>query len=238
MGKALQDRRVLVIGRASGIARAITLLARSEGAEVVVAGRDREKLAATYDDPGVTAKTLEVADDASIAELARRIGTLDHVVSTASARARGALAEVNRANLLQALGTKVLGPTMLAKYFAPHMSSSGSFVLLSGANAVKGNVGCVSVAIANGAVNFLTRSLAVELAPIRVNAILQGRVDVGVSHPFGVDGERTFFDHVDFSHPAGRYDTVDCVARAVLFAMTNKFMTGVMLNVADDESLV
>lgn len=94
MGSALRDKLVLVVGRGSGIARAVTQLARSEGARVVVAGRDKAKLAAAYqdsDDPGISAEVVDITDDGSIAALADRLGPVDHVVSTASARARGKL---------------------------------------------------------------------------------------------------------------------------------------------------
>ena len=88
MGSALRDKTVLVVGRGSGIARAVTLLARSEGARVVVAGRDKTKLAGAYDDPGISAEVVDITDDASIAALADRLGPIEHVVSTASACAR------------------------------------------------------------------------------------------------------------------------------------------------------
>ena len=174
MGSALRDRTVLVIGRGSGIARAVALLARSEGAGVIVAGRDPAKLASCYDDSGIKAETVDITDDESIAALADRVGGVDHVVSTASARARGKLADLQRENLLQSFDTKVIGPTMLAKYFAPQINPAGSFVLFSGVHAFKLNVGYLGVGITNGAVDFLTRWLAVELAPIRVTAISPG----------------------------------------------------------------
>jgi len=238
VGHALQGSRVLVVGRGSGIARAIALLARDEGAEVVVAGRDRAKLAAAYDDPAITAAGVDIDDDASISALAQRIGTLDHVVSTASARARGALPDLERANLQQSLDTKVLGPTMLAKYLAPQMNQDGSFVLFSGVNAFKVAVGYLGVAITNGAVDFLTRSLAVELAPIRVNAISPGVIDTGAWDPMGEEGKQTFFDRISATNPVRRIGTVDDVARAVLFAMTNTFLTGVTLKIDGGEPLV
>jgi NAD(P)-dependent dehydrogenase (short-subunit alcohol dehydrogenase family) len=238
MGNTLQGSRVLVVGRGSGIARAAALLARAEGAEVVVAGRDRAKLASAYDDSGITAEAVDISDDASISELAGRIGTLDHVVSTASARARGALPDLERANLRQSLDTKVLGPVMLAKYLAPQVHPDGSFVLFSGVNAFKVNVGYLGVAITNGAVDFLTRSLAVELAPIRVNAISPGVIDTGAWDPMGDEGKQAFFEHVCATNPAGRIGTVDDVAKAVLFAMTNTFMTGMMLKIDGGEPLV
>jgi NAD(P)-dependent dehydrogenase (short-subunit alcohol dehydrogenase family) len=179
VANALQDNKILVVGRASGIARAVALLARSEGGEVVVAGRNKDKLAVSYDDPGITAETLDITDDTSIGALADRIGSVDHVVSTASARARGKLSELQREDLLLSLDTKLLGPLMLAKYFAPQMNPGGSFVLFSGVHAFKAKVGYLGVGITNGAVDFLTRSLAVELAPIRVNAVSPGVIDTG-----------------------------------------------------------
>jgi NAD(P)-dependent dehydrogenase (short-subunit alcohol dehydrogenase family) len=238
MDETMQDSRVLIVGRGSGIARAIALLVRAEGAEVVVAGRDKERLARAYDDDGITAEALDITDDASIAALAERIGPLDHVVTTASARARGTLTELDRASLAQSLDTKVLGPAMLAKYLAPQLTPSGSFVLFSGVNAFKVNIGYLGVAVTNGAVDFLTRSLAVELAPIRVNAVSPGVIDTGAWDPLGEEPKRAFFERVGATNPAGRIGTVDDVAQAALFAMKNTFMTGVTLKIDGGEPLV
>lgn len=118
MALSLKGRTVLVIGRGSGIARAVVLAARSEGANVVVAGRSREALRDAYDDPGIEVEDVDLNDDASIAALAERLGEIDHLVSTASARARGHLAELDRGAVLHSFDTKVVGPIMLAKYFS------------------------------------------------------------------------------------------------------------------------
>ena len=235
---ALQGKSVVVVGRGGGIARAVTLLARSEGARVVVAGRDSAALAAEYDDDGIAAETVDVTDDASIAAFADRVGPVDHVVSTVSARARGKLADLDRAKLQLSFDTKVIGPAMLAKHFAPLMNEGGSIVLFSGVNAFKVNVGYLGVAITNGAVDFLTRSLAVELAPIRVNAISPGVIDTGAWDSLGDDGKRDYFAHVSDTNPARRIGTVDDVADAVLFALTNTFLTGVTLKVDGGEPLI
>lgn len=237
MGNALRGKRVLVVGRGSGIARAVTLLARSEGAKVVVAGRNKDTLASAYDDSGITAEVIDITDDASIASLADRLGSIDHVVSTASARVRGKLSELEREDVQRSFDTKVIGPTMLAKYFAPRMNPGGSFVLFSGVNAFKVNVGYLGVAITNGAVDFLTRSLAVELAPIRVNAISPGVIDTGAWDTMGEEGKRAYFERVSAENPAGRIGSPEDVAEAVLFAMTSTFMTGVMLKIDGGEPL-
>lgn len=91
MSASLQDRTVLVVGRGSGIARAVTLSIREVGGTVVMAGRDQAVLAAAYDDPDITAEHVDLTDKTSIATLAERLGQVDHVVSTASTRARGAV---------------------------------------------------------------------------------------------------------------------------------------------------
>lgn len=235
---ALQDKRVIVVGRGGGIARAVTVLARSEGARVVVAGRDREALAGNYDDEGITAEAVDVTDDESISAFAERVGRIDHVVSTVSARARGKLADLDRAKLQLSFDTKVIGPAMLAKHFAPRITEGGSFVLFSGVNAFKVNVGYLGVAITNGAVDFLTRSVAVELAPIRVNAISPGVIDTGAWDSLGEEGKREYFAHVSDTNPAGRIGIVEDVAEAVLFALTNTFMTGMTLKVDGGEPLI
>jgi NAD(P)-dependent dehydrogenase (short-subunit alcohol dehydrogenase family) len=237
MGTSLEDRTVLVVGRGGGIAQAITMLARAEGARVVVAGRNKAALDAAYDHSGVIIETVDVTDDTSIAALADRVGSIDHLVSTVSARARGRLSELERDDLRLSFDTKVIGPTMLAKYFAPHLSSSGSIVLFSGVNAFKVNIGYLGVAITNGAVDFLTRSLALELGPIRVNSISPGVIDTGAWDSLGDDGKRGYFQHIERTNPARRIGTVDDVANAVLFAMTNTFVTGLTLRVDGGEPL-
>lgn len=233
---SLKDRTVVVIGRSSGIARAVVESATEAGAQVVVAGRDPGALAEAYEGR-LRAERVDVTDDASIAEFADRLDGVDHLVSTASARARGLLAELDRAAVLNSMNTKVLGPLMLAKHFAPRLARDGSFTLFSGVAAFKPAVGYLGVAITNGAADYLTRCLALELAPIRVNAISPGVVDTGIWDSLGEDGKRDYFEHFRTHNPARRIGSPQDIADAVLFAMTNPFLTGVTLRVDGGEPL-
>src|ERR1700758_2917768 len=95
----------------------------------------------------------------------------------------------------------------------------------------------LGVAITNGAVDFLTRSLAVELAPIRVNTISPGVIDTGAWDSLGEDGKRDYFQRIGNNNPARRIGKPADVADAVLFAMTNTFLTGVTLKVDGGEPL-
>ena len=236
MAASLQDRTVVVIGRSTGIARAITDSAAAAGAQVIVAGRDPEALAEAYDGK-VRAERVDVTDDASIATFAERLGPIDHFVSTASARARGLIGELDRAEVLNSMNTKVIGPLMLAKHLAPRIAEGGSFTLFSGVAAFKPAVGYMGVAITNGAADFMTRCLALELAPIRVNAISPGVIDTGAWDAMGEQRKQEYFEHFRTHNPARRIGHPQDIADAVLFAMTNPFLTGATLQVDGGEPL-
>jgi NAD(P)-dependent dehydrogenase (short-subunit alcohol dehydrogenase family) len=237
MSAALKGRTVLVVGRPGGIARAITLAARAAGATVVVAGRDGSALASAYDDHAITAETVDLTDEASVTALAGRLGSVDHIVSTASARARGRIDDLAPEVVVRSFATKVMGPILLAKHFAPRMPRDGSFVFFSGATALKPSIGMLAVAATNGAVDVVTRSLAVELAPIRVNAISPGTIDTGAYDALGDEKKAALFAERAERNPARRIGTAEDVADAVVFALTNTFMTGVSLGIDGGEPL-
>lgn len=88
---ALKDKTVLIIGGGSGIARAIAMAVSEDGGRVIVAGRHPDDLAAAYHGLNMGVELVNVTDESSIAALAGRIAAVDHVVCTASARARGAI---------------------------------------------------------------------------------------------------------------------------------------------------
>jgi len=234
----LQGQRVLVVGRGSGIARAVTLAARDAGAKVIAAGRDKDTLTAAYaGEPAISTETVDLTDEASIAALGEQFGSVDHVVSTASARARGRLAELDRDAIRRSFDTKVIGPLMLAKHLAARMNEGGSLTLFSGVAAAKIAVGTLGVAITNGAADVLARSLALELAPIRVNAISPGVIDTGAWDALGEQGKADYFADMSARNPARRIGTAHDIANGVLFAMTSTFLTGQTLHIDGGEPL-
>jgi NAD(P)-dependent dehydrogenase (short-subunit alcohol dehydrogenase family) len=238
MSGLLKDQRVLVIGRGSGMARAVAVAARDAGARVVVAGRDQQGLTDAYaGEPDIIAERVDLTDEESIAALSQRLDGVDHVVSTASARARGHLADLDRDAVRRSFDTKVIGPLMLAKHVAPRMNDGGSIMLFSGVAAAKIAVGTMAVAITNGAVEVLARSLALELAPIRVNAISPGVIDTGAWDELGDKGKAAYFDRIRSRNPAGRIGTTGDIADGVLFALTSPFLTGTTLHVDGGEPL-
>ncbi|MEU3646927.1 SDR family oxidoreductase [Lentzea sp. NPDC034063] len=217
--------KVLVIGRDSGIAGAVAAGVRAAGGTVVLAGRNQDE-------------HVDLTDESSVAALAERVGSVDHVVSTASARARGTVADLDRDAVRASFDVKVIGPILLARHFAPRMPRDGSFVFFSGASARKVMPGMLAVGATNAAVDAVTRSLAVELAPIRVNAVSPGTIDTGAYDGLGAEKKAALFAAREATSPAGRVGQADEIAAAVLFALTNSFMTGVSLGVDGGEVLV
>ncbi|SER11580.1 SDR family oxidoreductase [Lentzea albida] len=217
--------KVLVIGRDSGIAGAVAAGVRDAGGTVVLAGRNQDE-------------HVDLTDESSVASLAERIGSVDHVVSTASARARGTAADLDRDAVRASFDVKVIGPILLARYFAPRMPRTGSFVFFSGASARKVMPGMLAVGATNAAVDAVTRGLAVELAPIRVNAISPGTIDTGAYDGLGEEKKAALFASREATSPAGRVGRAGEIAEAVLFVLTSPFITGVSLGVAGGEVLV
>jgi NAD(P)-dependent dehydrogenase (short-subunit alcohol dehydrogenase family) len=103
--------------------------------------------------------------------------------------------------------------------------------------AAKIAVGTMGVAITNAAADTLARSLALELAPIRVNAISPGVIDTGAWDAFGEQGKADYFADMSARNPARRIGTTDDIANGVLFALTNTFLTGQTLHIDGGEPL-
>lgn len=97
--------------------------------------------------------------------------------------------------------------------------------------------GTMGVAITNGSAEVLARSLALELAPIRVNAISPGVIDTGAWDAFGERGRADYFSHISSTNPTRRIGTIQDIADEMISALINTFLTGTTLHIDDGEPL-
>jgi len=136
------------------------------------------------------------------------------------------------------LAAKVIGPLLLAKHFAAKLPPDGSFLFMSGATALKPAPGMLAVAATNAAVDTVTAGLAVELAPVRVNAIAPGTIDTGAYDALGPERKAALFAARSASNPARRIGTPQDIAAVAIMALTSSFLTGVTIPVDGGEHLV
>ncbi|MFE6843926.1 SDR family oxidoreductase [Streptomyces sp. NPDC057686] len=236
---SLDGKRLVVVGAGSHIGRTLALAASTAGAELILAGPDADRLAATANALPAPARIqpTDLTDEDSIAALAEAVGPVDHVVSTAAVPANGPVSGLVLADVQRAFAAKVFGPLLLAKHLAGRMNEGGSLTFFSGVAAWRPAPERVVMATTNGALSFLVEALAVELAPLRVNAVSPGIIDSGAWDRLGADKE-AFLRGVAGRNPARRTGTPDDVVRSVLYAIGNPFVTGTVLHVDGGARLV
>lgn len=220
--------RVVVMGGTSGIGLAVAEQLTGEGAQVIVTGRDPAKLAGVQDRVA-GAEQVDGTDEQAVAEFFARIGPVDHLVLAFSqgAGALGPVRELTADAVRGAFDGKVIAYLTALR----HAVVTGSITLLSAASARGALPGTVVLAAANGAVERLVPPLAVELAPVRVNAVAPGVIDTPW-WSFLPDEQRVQqFASVAAALPTGRVGTAADVARAVSYLVGAGQVTGTIMAV-------
>ncbi|MEJ1978352.1 MAG: SDR family oxidoreductase [Acetobacteraceae bacterium] len=227
-------RRVVITGGSSGIGLATARMVVGCGGSVVLMGRSAERLAAAHAELGAAASVvqLDVTDESAVERVFADIGTIDHLITAAAGSLRGRLVDLDTRRARALFEAKFWGQHHCVKYAAPHMVADGSIVLFSGWVSRKPAVEMSTLAAVDGAIEAFARSLALELAPVRVNAITPGQIDTPLWRARLSEGEaQSYFDRIARAHPVGRAGTAEDVAQALLFLMQNGFMTGAVLDI-------
>jgi NAD(P)-dependent dehydrogenase (short-subunit alcohol dehydrogenase family) len=231
MGK-LDNQNVVVIGGTSGIGLATAILAQEAGANVLAASRSEDKVAAcSAENPGIEFAQIDTHDVAGLKALFEKVGTINHIIAAATGanRTMSPFMEQTDEQFREAFN-KFWGYTNVARQGVPFLVDSGSLTFISGTPARKCNSGMSSVSCTGSAVEGLTRALALELAPKRVNAVAPGIADTGMFDRFG-DNKAEALANIGKNIPLGRVGKATEVAEAVLLLMTNPYMTGTTIDV-------
>ena len=220
----LVGKKVVVVGGSSGIGLATAELAKSEGAEVVIASRNADRLKAAADKLGVKAIAAEVTNDESVVNLFKACGPVDHVVVTAAQLRSGPFKTVAMEDVRATMEGKFWGAWRCAR--AAEFRAGGSLTLVSGFLSIRPRPNSAIVGSANGAIESLARSLALELAPVRVNCVSPGIIDTPIRAAMPEAARRDMLAKTAASLPAGRVGVGDDIARQILAFMTIGFATG------------
>jgi NAD(P)-dependent dehydrogenase (short-subunit alcohol dehydrogenase family) len=236
----LEGAAVIVVGGSSGIGLATARAARAQGARVTIAGRSRERLERARAQLGgeVGAVALDVSEDAGVQALFEGAGRVDHVLLTAGSVVLAPRLQPALEALRPALEDRFWGAVRVAKHAAPHMGAGGSITFTSGSAGQRPAPGTALDSASCGAVEALARALALDLAPVRVNALCPGYVDTPLLR--GALGARAdeVLAGVASALPARRIGRPEDVAHAALFLMTNGYVTGISLPVDGGQRLV
>jgi NAD(P)-dependent dehydrogenase (short-subunit alcohol dehydrogenase family) len=240
----VDDGKVMVVGGGSGMGFALCEQLVRRGCEVILVGRSSDKLAAARARLGPPAQVrtcvADVTDEAQVEALFEASGPLDHLVCTA-ADIRGAyelLPQLQACALDRALRSKVVAPILLAKHGLRRMVPGGSMTFVSGIAAYRPRPKGVAVAAINAALEGVVRALAVELAPLRVNAVSPGWVRTGIWQDVAGDAADGVLAAMAERLPVGRTGTPDDIAEAILFLMGSGYTTGTVLHVEGGHRLV
>jgi NAD(P)-dependent dehydrogenase (short-subunit alcohol dehydrogenase family) len=237
----LHNERVVVIGGTSGIGLAVAAHSIADGAQVVVVSSRQTSVdaAITRLGKGATGQALDVLDTTAVSEFFDSLDMVDHLVYTAGeALSLMPISELDLARARSFFQTRYFGALTSVHAAARHIRAEGSITLTSGSAGERPGPGWAVAASVCGAVNSLTRALAVELAPIRVNAVAPGVVRSPLWSQLSDSDRDGMYAQVAQSLPVGRVGEVEDIAQAYLYCMTQPYGTGTVLNVDGGTLLV
>jgi NAD(P)-dependent dehydrogenase (short-subunit alcohol dehydrogenase family) len=229
----LGGQTVVLIGGSAGIGLETARRARLEGAEVILTGRNPDRLERAAAEVGArSTAAFDATDPASLQGFFRELpGQVDHVMVTAGGPSYVPLLEMSAAQVRDALSDHVVLDLEVARAAAGAMRPDGSLVFMGGTGGrrIDHRLGIVSAATA--ALPPFTAALALELAPIRVNLIAAGFVDTPLSASLLGEGLQDRRDELRATLPIRRVVTAADVAALAVHLMTNSALTGATFDI-------
>jgi NAD(P)-dependent dehydrogenase (short-subunit alcohol dehydrogenase family) len=221
------DARVLIIGGTGGIGRALAERYGSLGSDVVITSRSADRAAATAAEIGSNVRgiALDIAEPEQIADMLASVGPIDRLLIVAIERDSNTVRNYDIAKARRAVTVKLVGYTEVVHTMLDRMSDDSSVVIFGGLAGERPYPGSTSVTMVNGAVSSMIKTMAVELAPIRFNAIhpgIIGDTPAWADKPAALEAARA-------RTPGGRLATTEDVVDAVKFLFNNRGVNGVNL---------
>lgn len=236
MPKPLEGQHVLVVGASSGMGRAVANHAARAGARLTLMGRDAGRLEAVAAQTGGEIRTIDLRREETIASAVEGLAGVDHLVVTAGTYGVALVADSCPDDWRGIIEERIVGPLLLVKALGARLTRS--ITLFTGSTVRRPSAGAVLPTAALGGVEAMVRALAVELAPVRANAVSPGIFDTPLLDTVLGDAKADVVKASRENLPARHVGTPDDAASAALFLMTNPFVTGTTIELDGGGTLV
>jgi len=223
---SFQNQKIVIAGGTSGIGLATARRLAAEGADVIVTGRNPEKLKAAGGN-GIRTVHVDSKDRVALDVFFSDLGAVDHlVIAAGGSKGMGEFSGLSLDVLREGFAEKFWPQLQTLQAALPSMAAGGSVTLITGSASVLKKPGISGLAAINGALELMVPVLAQELKTIRVNAVSPGLVDTPWWDFIPEEQRPAVFAQWTSGIPAGRVSRPEEVADVIVFLAGNGYMTG------------
>jgi len=223
------EGKTIIIGGTSGIGLATAQKFCNEGFEVIIGGRDPNKLTEALNILGnsVQGSVVDASSDEQLQAFYHKIGRFDNLILSLSGRkGSGNFSSLDLNEVRQGFEAKFWSQVRAAQLALPFISPEGSITFITAASAQAANPGTSGLAAINGAIECMIPVLAVELAPLRVNGISPGVINTPWWDWMPLEQRQAAFEMFAQFSLVGRVGQPEDIANAIFALATNRFITG------------
>jgi len=234
----LRGQTVLVIGGSSGIGLETARLARANGADIILTARDPDRLHGAGRELGASIAAFDATDFDRLGRFFDALpAPVDHLLVTGPGPYYARLAGFDLDAARRDVDAHLLLPLQAARHAASNVRPGGTLLFMGGTGG-RAAAGMAFIAALTAALPALTKSLALEVAPVRVNLIAAGFVDTPLSAPLlgGRIGQRR--EQLRTTLPIGRVVGPADIAALAVHLMTNTAITGATFDIDGGQQLV
>lgn len=234
----LLGQTVAVIGGTSGIGLETARRVRKEGAAVIIAARDADRLHRVGDELGARTAVLDATDFQQLERFFDELQPIDHVLVTGPGPYYAPLAQFDVERARRDIDAHLLLPLQVARYARDKLRAGGTLLFMGGTGGRRTAVGLALISALTAALPAMTRNLALEIAPIRVNLIAAGFVDTPLSAAILGDQLGVRREHLRSTLPIRRVVDPSDVAALAVHLMANTAVTGATFDIDGGQQLV
>src|SRR5262245_13090246 len=234
----LTGQTVVVIGGSAGIGFETARLARQEGADVIITGRDPDRLDRAGGELGARCEAFDATDFARLGEFFDELSMIDHVLVTGPGPYYAPLAEFDVEAARRDVDAHLLLPVEVARHAGPKVRPPGTLLFIGGTGGRRTAPGLTLIAALTAAQPAMIKNLALELAPVRVNVIAAGFVDTPLSARLLGDQLDERREQLRKTLPVGRVIGLADIAALAIHLMINTALRGGTFDIDGGQQLV